>query len=139
MHIFDRFWGFLMQKGTNWSILNLNSRRLVHLKVHVINQKKSCTDGGNPTKKINLRFKTLACTPVSQLSTEIQSICTNTAFRHGCTKMYPRFIYKSGFFSCKKKVEKKKGFGFCYSYTHINNIFIQVWNMSLNFELVDLH
>ena len=40
-----------MQKGTNWEILNLNNRRLVRLKVHVILQKKSCTDVGNPKKK----------------------------------------------------------------------------------------
>ena len=31
----------------------INSWRFGLLKVHVIYQKKSCTDGGNPTKKIN--------------------------------------------------------------------------------------
>ena len=39
MHIFDRFCGFLIQKGTNCEILNLNNRRHGRLKVHVINQK----------------------------------------------------------------------------------------------------
>ena len=42
----------ICKKGTNCEILNQNNRRLERLKVHVIFQKKkSCTDGGNPTKK----------------------------------------------------------------------------------------
>ena len=48
LHIFDRF---LIEKGTIFAILNLNNWRLGRLKVHVIKQKKSFTDGGNPTKK----------------------------------------------------------------------------------------
>ena len=42
-----------MQKGTHLSISNLNNWRLGRLKVHVMNQEKSCTDRGNPTKKLN--------------------------------------------------------------------------------------
>ena len=38
--IFDRFCGFLMQKGKNVPVLNPNNRRLGRLKVQVINQKK---------------------------------------------------------------------------------------------------
>ena len=36
LHIFDRFCGFLIQKGTHCEILHLNNRRLMRLKVHVI-------------------------------------------------------------------------------------------------------
>ena len=36
LHIFDGFCGFLIQKGTNCEILNLNNRRLGRLKVHII-------------------------------------------------------------------------------------------------------
>jgi len=51
LHIFDRFCGFLIEKGTNCAILNLNNRRLGHLKVHVILQ-TSLVLKGDPTKKI---------------------------------------------------------------------------------------
>ena len=54
LHIFDGFCGFLIQRGTHCEIFNLNNRRLVRLKVRVNTKKKSCTDGGNPTKKIFL-------------------------------------------------------------------------------------
>ena len=58
LSLFGVFLGVFMQKGTKWSItwsnLNLNNRRLWRLKVHIIHQKKYCTDGGNPTK--NLHF-----------------------------------------------------------------------------------
>ena len=36
LHIFDWFCGFLIKKGTHCEILNLDNRRLVLLKVHVI-------------------------------------------------------------------------------------------------------
>ena len=36
LHIFDKFCGFLIRKGTNCAILNINNRRLRRLKVHVI-------------------------------------------------------------------------------------------------------
>ena len=36
LHIFERFCGFLIKKGTHCDILNLNNRRLMRLKVHVI-------------------------------------------------------------------------------------------------------
>ena len=36
LHIFERFCGFLIKKGTHCEILNLNNRRLGRLKVHVI-------------------------------------------------------------------------------------------------------
>ena len=39
MSPFGGFLGVLMQKGTNCEILNLNNKRLWHLKVHVIQQK----------------------------------------------------------------------------------------------------
>ena len=42
LHIFDRFCGFLIKKGTKCEILNLNNRRLVRLKVHITTN--SCTD-----------------------------------------------------------------------------------------------
>ena len=53
-----------MQKRTNWYILNLNKLRLGCLRVHVlhvINQKQSCTDGGNPTKKLNFWVTSVSC------------------------------------------------------------------------------
>ena len=40
LHIFDRFCGFLIQRGTNCAIFNLNNWRLERLKVHVIFQTK---------------------------------------------------------------------------------------------------
>ena len=36
LHIFDRFCGFLIKKGTNCGILNINNRWLMRLKVHVM-------------------------------------------------------------------------------------------------------
>ena len=36
LHIFDRFCGFLIKKGTNSEIFNLNNQRLVRFKVHVV-------------------------------------------------------------------------------------------------------
>ena len=47
----DKFVPFCI-KSTRLINLNLNNRRLGRLQV-VINKKKSCTDGGNPTKKCN--------------------------------------------------------------------------------------
>ena len=43
----------ISKKGTNCEIVNLNNQT-GRLKVHVNkgSSKKSCTDGGNPTKKI---------------------------------------------------------------------------------------
>ena len=46
--IFDRFFGFLIQKGTNCETLNLNNRRLLRLKV----TKKVLNWWGKPYKKI---------------------------------------------------------------------------------------
>ena len=58
IHNLSPFWWNLQNlykiciKGTNYEILNLNNRRLVRLKDAWYITKKSCTDGGNPTKKI---------------------------------------------------------------------------------------
>ena len=61
LHIFDRFCGFSIQKGTNCAISNISNRRLGRLKVH--NKKKSCTDGGQPTKKLTSLFKKYQFSP----------------------------------------------------------------------------
>ena len=53
-HIFDRFCGFKIKKGTHCEVLNLNKRILVRLKVHI--KKKSRTDWGNPTKNLNFKW-----------------------------------------------------------------------------------
>ena len=55
----SRFCGFLIKKGTNCEILNLNNRRLVRLKVHIIKQKSLVMMGGNPTKKFGLSDQSL--------------------------------------------------------------------------------
>ena len=43
----------ICKNGANCEILKQKNRRLGRLKVHVIEYKNSCADGGNPIKKLN--------------------------------------------------------------------------------------
>ena len=59
MHIFDRFYGFLIKKGAYCEILNLINRRLVRLKVHIIYQKILALMGETLEKNLFLSDQSL--------------------------------------------------------------------------------
>ena len=78
-----------MQKGTN-RFLNLNNRILGRLKVHVINQKTSCTDGGKPKKihfewPVTLSGENLVRLSVLYFSSQPKWSCIEQFITHRCT------------------------------------------------------
>ena len=82
LSLFGGFLGVFIQKGSNWSILNLNNRRIGCLKVHFINQKKCCTEGGKPTKKI--------------------FFWVTSHFKGFCKKWWVSYLYKNNMNATKK-------------------------------------
>ena len=108
LHIFDRFCGFLIQRGTNCAIFNINNWRLERLKIHVIFQKKSLV------LKIPRRVWSLHRLHHQMVSLtlcfrqkkgELIGVSGTSYWFNRCTSMYLSKIY----WNCKFQLWRKSG------------------------------
>ena len=76
--------------------------RLGRLKVHVINQKKSCTDGGNPTKKLHFWVTSHFKIQMGKACTEILTVANIKQYNK-----YSRRIIFSQFWNNEGKNTKR--------------------------------